>query len=214
MSALNSSLKVGNYQGPAYSYAYVGTENDHYYTPAFKIYNNYKYLQGYYKYIADGNDSGRLTFRTFRNGAGHSYSNRYFRATNDWTFFSMPINYYNDSMPDSACIIAYSSVSPPNGAGSYLLLDDLDLVMWPTSAGITELSESLQIYPNPTTDIVKLSLKSQAELKIYDVLGKLRLQTQLYAGEHELNLGKYSPGIYYFIFSNNDLQWKTTIMKR
>ncbi len=210
----NSALRVGNYQGtnPSYSYVYIGTENDDYYTPAFKIYNRYKYLQGYYKYYDGGNDSGRITFRTFRNGSQFSYSNKYFNDADEWTFFSMPINYYNDSMPDSACIIAYSNSGAPNSAESYFLLDNLDLVMSPT-AGIEELSTSLKIFPNPTTDYIKLNIKHEAELKVIDPLGKVILQTYLHPGDHQVNLSEQHTGMYYLIFSNNDIQWKTKILK-
>ncbi|MFY0645055.1 MAG: T9SS type A sorting domain-containing protein [Bacteroidia bacterium] len=212
------SLKVGNYYTNAnrVSYAYVGTENDHYYTPAFKVYKRYKHLQGYYKYVTDANDSGRIQFRTFYNGVQRSYSNFYLRPTNNWTFFSQPITYYGsfqDSIPDSACIIAWSGVGTPQSQHSFLLLDDLDLVMEPHSASIDEPKASIGVYPNPFADRINLDLKESYQLTISSTKGEILRTMNLHAGTHQLNLSDLSKGIYILTFNNSNRQWKSTILK-
>ena len=214
----DKSLKVSNYRTSSNraSYAYVGTENDHYYTPAFKVYKRYQHIQGYYKYETDGNDSGRMQFRTFYNGVQRSYNNIYFKPTSEWTYFSRPIVYYGsfkDSIPDSASIIAWSAVGAPQSENSFLLLDDLDLVMEPNSVSIDQPKESIGVYPNPFADYINLELTEAFELTISSAKGEILRTLYLHAGIHKLDLSDLSTGLYILTFNNSDKQWKSTILK-
>ncbi len=210
------SLRVGNYLNttPRTSYAYIGTENNDHYTPAFKVYKRYKYLQGYYKYFSTDTDSGRLDFRTFRNGAQFSYGRKNFRPTSDWTFFSVPINYYNDSMPDSAAIIAYSTTGTVQSEESYLLLDDLDLVMEALSVKDHPEVGDIAFFPNPTINRMTLETKEEYTVRLVDLSGRLIKEYQFIAGRHTLDLSDLNAGTYILSFENQNKQWKSKIVKQ
>lgn len=212
----NYSMKVGNYVSgtPRASYAFVGSENDQYYTPAFRVYKRYKYLQGYYKYYTDQNDSGRIYFRTFKNGTQMSFGNIYLNPTNDWTYFNIPINYYNDSIPDSAAIMVYSSNGTPTGENSYLLVDELDLVMEPWSLSVAEVRQPLNGYPNPCTSSIEINVPEEGILVLNDLIGTKIKSFPVRSGHLSIAMDDLPTGIYYLNIVNNNKTWQTKIMKQ
>lgn len=214
----NYSLRVGNYwsNGSRRSYAFIGSELADYYTPAFPMNDKYNFLEGYYKYPCKAADSARMEFRTFVGGKNSSFTRTYLHPTDYWTYFYMPITYYNaykDSMPDSAAYIAWSSaVGTPEDSGAYLLLDDLNLVTERTVTGIEPVSVAPEIYPNPTQGIVNLNLNQEFTLEIFNSNGVRVHVIELTAGTHSIDLSSHPKGLYYFQLANDKQQWKTKIM--
>ena len=158
------SLMVKNYQNGTsarYGYAYIGTEDNDYYTRSFPVSDSFHYLQGYYKYIPDGADTARVQYRTWE--GSRSRSNDYISLTEaqEWTFFAMPIDYYaNEALPDSAAIMIYSSYNDTiRGFNSALHLDNLELVMEPKpiNLSVKESTFNYSIYPNPAEDLLYLN---------------------------------------------------------
>lgn len=210
------SMKVGNYVSggiPRSSYVFLGTENDDYYTPAFKLYNRYKYIQGYYKYYTDQSDSGRLYLRTYKNGTQLSFSNIYFQPKDEWSYFNIPINYYNDSIPDSAAIMVYSAAGTPTGENSHLLLDELDLVMEPWSLAVNELTADLGASPNPCRDKVHLVVPDAGILSINNSFGQNIKSFPVIKGKIWIDVKELPSGLYYLNIKNTENLWQTKILK-
>ena len=58
---------------------------------------------------------------------------------------------------------------------------------------------SINIYPNPAKDLVKLSVVSgqQSTVRIYNVLGMMVDEIEMNSNEIEINVSSYKPGIYF-----------------
>jgi hypothetical protein len=212
----NSSLKITNYDSanPRRTYIYIGTENDDYYTPCFKIYQKYAYFQGCYKMESDAEDSAFIQFRTFENGQLLSNSFMYLTPTTKWTHFSFPINYYRDSIPDSAALIAYSGVGTIKSAQTALYLDGLDLVMQPYSVGISDVDSRFRMYPNPVESEIHILLQEPMYCVILDVQGREVLRMELLAGRNSIDLSSQPTGIYYIRLVNDNYQWQKIVVKQ
>jgi len=133
-------------------------------------------------------------------------------AAASYTEFSVPIEYTNSEVPDSA-IIWFIVGGDTNGqggnVGSFALIDDLS---WGPTVGVQEVSniipekfEMKQNYPNPfnpsTTIEFSIPEESFVELKVYNVLGK-EVSTLAYdtysSGTYKVNFdaSSLSSGIY------------------
>ena len=60
------------------------------------------------------------------------------------------------------------------------------------------------VYPNPTTGEIKITMKSADDLKIYDSLGQLMVEQRVYQGDNHLSLQHLPRGIY-FLRSNSQV---------
>lgn len=212
------AMKMTNYFStvPRYTYQYTGTENNDYYTPVFPVNDTFQFLQGYYKYLPEGNDTARILFRTWEGGASRSYDNIYLPAADKWTFFTMPINYYSSTiMPDSATMLIYSAFTDSiEGSKSTLFLDGLDLVMKPQAVSVEELSDNIFLYPNPANTQVTIVAKENCDLVIYNPIGSIINTHQVLAGINTIDLTTYNTGIYFFNFNTKTKQWTTKILKQ
>jgi hypothetical protein len=76
--------------------------------------------------------------------------------------------------------------------------------------GVSEIQiekEQAKIYPNPTTDFIHITLRSNTEIneaEVYDLTGKLVLKARLESGK--LDLRALIPGIYMISFRNPDIK--------
>ena len=184
-------------------YCYFGSENDDYYTPAFAFTDTFKYLQGYYKYYSENNDTALISARTYQSGSRRSLDNLYLPSSEDWTFFSMPINYSSAYTPDSASIIMYSAIGTEDlGDGTTLYIDNLAFVLTPTplKLSVRELEESIQLYPNPCTNTLYTDTKNNyTHCDIVDVIGKT---ITLPVFQNKVDVSTLSAGTYVVIFRN------------
>lgn len=62
---------------------------------------------------------------------------------------------------------------------------------------------SLEIYPNPTSDITVVRSDKKQALTIYNLLGKIVHQANLTEGSNEVNLGNFPPGTYILKTANH-----------
>jgi hypothetical protein len=217
-----ASLLIKNYDNygtPRVGYCYYGTENNDYYTPAFPVNDTFKYLQGYYKYLPDGDaqkDTARILFRTWEKGSSKSYDNLYLTESKDWKFFSMPINYYNESArPDSGAFIAYStSTDSIHGFNSRLYLDELKLVMEPQPANIKPLNPLVAVYPNPVGQTLFVETKEAGSLTIINSLGQRVQNTPIIEGKNQVHFQPSAPGIYHLTLSTSKNIWTKKILKK
>jgi hypothetical protein len=196
-----------------YGYCYLGTENNDYYTPHFPI-DTFKYLQGYYKYLPDGDDTARINLRTWEKGKYKSNDNFYLSAANEWTFFAFPINYYSGTATaDSAGLIFYSGKTDSiRGPNSSLYLDNLELVMQPKSLGVHTLDENISIYPNPFQQNITIESTESNTLDIYNTLGKRIATHKIIQDNNTLDVAELPVGIYYL--KTRKQSWTKKVIKQ
>lgn len=203
----NHSMKVANYMSGSNvrtGYCYFGTKDNDYYTPAFAFEDTFKYLQGYYRYEADAKDTGRINVRTFAGISRRSNDNIYFPHTEEWTFFSVPLLYNDNLTPDSASVIAYSTIQGSDrGEKTALYLDNLSMVMEPTPINLSVTEKQLQasVYPNPCKNTLHINSDYIFdECHAIDALGKV---TSLQIMGRQIDMSILPNGLYFISLSNS-----------
>ena len=77
--------------------------------------------------------------------------------------------------------------------------------------GINEIKkESVNVYPNPTNDIIHFNLEENLEVQLYDALGKLVKAQSGKVGSNEINIKDFPQGVYFLNVSGK----ATKIMKK
>jgi hypothetical protein len=212
-SMLVKNAKSNGSGGSRYGYCFLGLENNDYYTPFFSI-DTFKYLQGYYKYIPDGDDTASINLRTWGKGAYKSNDYYYLGPAAEWTFFAFPINYNTSAIKaDSAALIFYSGkTTDVRGPNSSLYLDNIELVMEPKSLGIEKIHRANQIYPNPFEHTITIQCYDNDILSIYNGMGKLIAQRAVLPGKNQIHLTQLSSGLYFI--KTHKQSWTTKVIKR
>lgn len=98
----------------------------------------------------------------------------------------------------------YIVVDADDGSGS-----SYDILVNCATTGTDDISienNTITLYPNPTSGLIKIESKSQKLEKviIIDAIGKV-IETVSIKGENEINIENYSEGIYFFKIITNDL---------
>ncbi len=200
----NSSITVQNYMSGANvrrGYAFIGEENNDYYTPHIPFMDTFKYLQGYYKYLPDGPDTARINFRTYATGRGTRSNNNLYldEEKTEWTFFSLPLSYNATVNPDSAALIIYSANDDGQeyGINTRLFIDNLELVMEPEPLRLTvqEKTFSHSYYPNPTSG--KVHIETNSILHTAQASNALGQLTNLAITNNTIDLAQLVDGLYF-----------------
>lgn len=217
----NISLMIQNYMSGTNvrrGYAFVGEENDDYYTPHFPFADTFRYLQGYYKFLPDGPDTARINFRTYATGRGTRSNNNLYlhEKKEEWTFFSMPLSYNDAINPDSAALIFYSGNDDGGeyGIGTRLFLDNLELVMSPEPAKLSVLEEAAirTYYPNPTSG--KVYIKTSHSIQRVQAISMLGQKTMLPYVSGTIDLSHLSDGLYVITLQTTDNKMHTLKIKK
>lgn len=200
---INNVLLIKNYKNGdriRNGYCFVGTENNQTYRRSFAVEDSFQFLQGYYKYLPDGPDTARILYRTWSGTRSSSLDNFYIsEPATEWTFFSIPINYYRKEVPDSAVLAAWShKESDANGLETKLYLDNLKLVMEPTPLRLSvekRIVDELSYYPNPTSGLVKLSTSDvYTHCIVHNALGS---SSTIPIVNQSIDLRQLADGLYY-----------------
>jgi hypothetical protein len=94
---------------------------------------------------------------------------------------------------------AFGGLNAPPNMPDYTLGADLSKVCWPLGVNeILETSERLVIFPNPTRTLINIKTVSKANRQLFNSIGQLLLTTK----ENEIDIHKYSSGIYYIKIGN------------
>jgi len=118
---------------------------------------------------------------------------------NDWTSFSMPIQFGVSDNPDTMNIYAVSTniAAPAVGGATYF-----DNLSFEYEAGISDLGNTVQtsIFPNPASDNIKFRFEQElnAELNIYSTDGQVIYTGDVSGSELSLDVSNYASGTYYF----------------
>lgn len=83
------------------------------------------------------------------------------------------------------------------------------------TAGITEntLSNSISVYPNPTTDVVHVELKAASKVRVTNSLGQIILEQTMNSGKQTINLQNHAKGIYFVTVSQNEKAQTIKVVK-
>ena len=70
------------------------------------------------------------------------------------------------------------------------------------STSDVDLSNSISLYPNPSSDevIVKLSNLTDTSVEVYDLNGRIVLNEKLVLAANKLNISNFETGLYIFKF--------------
>jgi len=72
-----------------------------------------------------------------------------------------------------------------------------------TDLNIISIEDFIKLYPNPSRGDFTIEVFEQTEIKIYDAIGRLKLQQTLYEGKNEVKLINMPVGVYYIKAQNN-----------
>ncbi len=73
---------------------------------------------------------------------------------------------------------------------------------------------NIQIYPNPTQDILNINNISNGDISIFSVDGKLVYQNSINNTNTSIDISSFKNGIYYIVISSETIKFNTTIMKQ
>ena len=62
--------------------------------------------------------------------------------------------------------------------------------------GISENSDNVALYPNPTSGNVTIQANGMSRITVVSVLGQVVFDTELNANEYTLNMGQFNAGLY------------------
>lgn len=167
-------------------------------------------LTGYYKYSPAGEDSCLIVANLYRflpaKGKKESVALATFKTntdTSEWAFFSVPFQYFNDSiLPDSIniTILSSSNIEDPK-VGSVLHVDDIRLEGFLGIGGNEQEARRIMAYPNPAGDNINLALREivgNGYLRIFDSGGRQVLSKNVSGKQINVMTGALNSGYYYF----------------
>jgi hypothetical protein len=132
-----------------------------------------------------------------------SYTNATGAASGPFTFEGAPegsriaIRYYSSS--SSGCVN----------------LDDFSVSVLSESTGVDEISDNVNLFPNPTKGNVTIQAKGMSRITVVSVLGQVVFDTELDQDEYILNMAQFTTGMYMVrIYTDEGVTVKrVTVMK-
>lgn len=216
-----SCLAIGNFiswNDNGEGFCFTGDTTPDAWRPAFPINQKYKYLQGYYSLNNGGNDTAEITLNVFKLGNYLGEGKIKFAGNSDeWQFFSIPLTYWADQIPDSATIRLVSTINASNNSpNTVFYVDEL--------AFVNELSNTLAtsqnnmmgnaVYPNPFGNTLNITSKA-GTYSIQNYLGSTIAQGLLNEGITDISTTDLPPNIYIITIKETDHnQWQTKVIKR
>lgn len=161
---INSVINTHSYQG----------------VPSFPVGHNFLTLNGYYKYLKEGNDTASIEVVMFKNGLNIGQGSMLIGSSvTEYTSFVDTIFYTQNETPDSAFIRISSNrnnsnVHPYHNSSLYI-----DALSFTTRLDTTELPtaikqninsiKQLKLYPNPARDFIAIELPKMDAIQSIDI---------------------------------------------
>lgn len=166
-------------------------------------------LNGWFRFLPNGVDTGevRLTLTRWDEltgtrdtvGVGTFYPTQ---STPTYTFFSAPVDYDSDLVPDTMQLILVSGSQFVAEEGSQIYFDELMLEYTPT--GIADQHpEQATVFPNPARDRIGFEIKGASEIQIFDLSGKLTGRIPLQVGQQTVSITNLPKGQYILQFADD-----------
>ncbi|MCB2221448.1 MAG: T9SS type A sorting domain-containing protein [Bacteroidetes bacterium] len=179
-----------------------------------------KMVSGYYKYSPVGLDTALAGLWLYHYDAGTGVTETLQETVirlppvSDYTYFELPVLYYNVPVPDTINI----AFAPSNyegtfiGLGSTLLVDDLEITYQPFVTGTNEnINQQPIVYPNPAHRQVNLNLKGwldqELTITVTDITGQTvyyHHQASLSGNNLSMDVGEFDPGLYFYSINCKD----------
>ncbi|MEO6167921.1 MAG: T9SS type A sorting domain-containing protein [Chitinophagales bacterium] len=172
-------------------------------------------LDGYFIYSPKGNDScyvfvnlTRFNTSTQSNEIIGSGAFSYGDELEEYTLFSVPMNYVSSEFPDSASIVIYAGKLNGPKEGSRLYIDALTFNET-TTTGIAPVKDgvSISLFPNPAQDyftIQHFSESVRGEILLYDFTGVLKKSVAINKATATVKVDDLIPGIYFYEIRNEN----------
>jgi hypothetical protein len=130
-----------------------------------------------------------------------------------WTRFSVPFDYFNDSIPEYELTVINSGDSTTAADSSWLLVDDLEVIYGPAGIGEHRLAEPFLYESN---DKLVISLKKEEDylnhwFYLIDVTGQTVLSVRLESAEVSLP-ANLPPGAYVAMLKGKTRQYSQKIV--
>lgn len=207
------------------AYSYSDTTDAQWHTP---ITTRPDSLSGWFKYFPQGTD--RAQFKVIlhvgecklpENGTqGNWIAQAYFRTqpgetTENWTRFAVPFEYFSDNSPNYMLIVINSGDSTAATEGSYLLVDDLELIYG--SSGIDDPYQYTS-FISVHQGYLMVSLPGEADylgrwFQLTDMAGQQVMTVQL--DSRQINLpASLNPGAYVAVMQGKSGRYTQKIMIR
>jgi len=192
------------------------------YKPVTYTDNQWANISGIYKNKAVRNDYAKFEIRVLDldgNTIGEGLQT-FFDETSNYVDFSIPINYKpnNNKEIDSITIIFAASggynfedlFNCKGNKGSTLWLDDIYLDYESVSVSLIKSLE-VQVFPNPASDQITFNFEKelQANLVIYDVLGREVLNQKISGNQTVANIQHLESGNYLYRIIDNRIVLKS-----
>lgn len=114
----------------------------------------------------------------------------------EWTEKNIRFNYFSQEVPDSAYLIASSSINSTNVfIGSIFRLDEINLVYTELSSNQIINENEILVYPNPTSSLINLD--SEIKIDKIEIIGIDGKNYQLNCIENQIDISKLNSGIYF-----------------
>lgn len=165
-------------------------------------------LQFWAKYNPVGNDTAgaMVVLKGWSNGLDTiGYGELKINSTPGYTLFEVPIEYYNENIPDSATVIFLPSRTMTSARqNSTLFVDDVALT---GSVGLEETKHrepKVRVFPNPAREKITVSttFHEAASVRIKDISGKELLFSPINDRGATFNISTLAPGMYFYEISD------------
>ena len=194
-------------------------------------------LKGFYKYVENSIDSQTVniidvaqvsvfmtkwnTTTLHRDTVGSGILD--LNGAASYTLFTNPINYVNATIvPDTMRILLDPSlvrrgpnnsdyIATDDGIASFLTVDNLSLID-ETVAGMDEFSQSVNVYPNPVTDLLVIE-NFRGRAALFDLNGKL-IQDQELESNEIISLNRLDAGVYLLQLNKDNHIQNVRIVKK
>lgn len=170
-----------------------------------------KMVSGYYKYSPVGSDTALagLWLYHYNSATGETETLHEMLiklpATSTYTYFEIPVLYYDEPVPDTINI----SFAPSNydggfiGLGSTLLIDDLEIAYQPFITGRDENQiDDINVYPNPAKEKLYFSgdfFNQLPEITINNLQGKIVYRSNGKSlSDQAVDVSSFDTGIYFY----------------
>jgi len=167
-------------------------------------------ITGWYRYFPSGVDTGQvgmiLTRWNSMSGVRDTVGVGGFFAlgtTENYTFFSGPVEYQSELTPDTMIVVLVSSSQFEPQDGSTMFVDNLFLEYLPTQI-IAESIEEVPVFPNPVNDKINFEVAGARLLEVFDRNGRLAELIELDQGQQSVDVLNLSAGQYLLRFLGNN----------
>lgn len=196
----------------------AGGEHEGFAVTAFPCNARPVYLKGWYKSERTNNDTAEIviSLRKWNNQLGSRQkvgeaTLKLYNNINAYASFSLPINYVNGDLPDSADLMLFSDQASKRTLGNKLWIDKLSLETNPVSTNNIEV-QLTKIYPMPASTIIHfdylLKQQSTVYISIMDITGKVvmeSVQEKTAGTQHaSFNIQALKGGVYFYNIQTNN----------